>query len=284
VRRTPNASPVSPNRLRGRRGESPNGEAPPGERAGLRLRPRRPATGTSGAGLVPVRPAPRSGTASARGRPTRPCDPPARRSRAPAAGHHERRAEDPGGHGRDRLRRLTSRRWGVSMERRIRDLNRFTVGWTAYLHWPTPPARSPTSMSGCAAGCGRCAGRSGSATARGCATPGAGNPRAVRPANWPARTRATGGSHGPFSAPCPTPTGASTALQKFADPHRSFRDAERAARSGPACLVAWEGRGGAGPYPISASCRELPLRRETEPDAPFRVFAALVARRGLTPG
>jgi hypothetical protein len=33
---------------------------------------------------------------------------------------------------KDRLRRLSSRRWGVSMERRIRELNRFTVGWTAY--------------------------------------------------------------------------------------------------------------------------------------------------------
>jgi hypothetical protein len=33
---------------------------------------------------------------------------------------------------RDRLRRLTSRRWGVSMERRITEINRFTVEWTAY--------------------------------------------------------------------------------------------------------------------------------------------------------
>ena len=32
----------------------------------------------------------------------------------------------------DRLRRLTARNWGVSMERRIREINRFTVGWTAY--------------------------------------------------------------------------------------------------------------------------------------------------------
>jgi RNA-directed DNA polymerase len=33
---------------------------------------------------------------------------------------------------KDRPRRLTSRRWGVSMERRITEINRFTVGWTAY--------------------------------------------------------------------------------------------------------------------------------------------------------
>jgi RNA-directed DNA polymerase len=31
-----------------------------------------------------------------------------------------------------RLRRLTARRWGVSMERRIMAINRFTVGWTGY--------------------------------------------------------------------------------------------------------------------------------------------------------
>jgi RNA-directed DNA polymerase len=30
------------------------------------------------------------------------------------------------------LRRLTARNWGAAMERRIREINRFTVGWTAY--------------------------------------------------------------------------------------------------------------------------------------------------------
>jgi hypothetical protein len=33
---------------------------------------------------------------------------------------------------KDRLRRLTARRWGVSMERRIKEINRFTLGWTAH--------------------------------------------------------------------------------------------------------------------------------------------------------
>jgi hypothetical protein len=36
------------------------------------------------------------------------------------------------GRAKDRLRRLTTRNWGVSRERRIREINRFTVGWTAY--------------------------------------------------------------------------------------------------------------------------------------------------------
>ena len=42
---------------------------------------------------------------------------------------------------KDCMRGLTSRRWGVSMERRIAEINRFTVGWTAYFRLadtPTP--------------------------------------------------------------------------------------------------------------------------------------------------
>ncbi|MDA8069864.1 MAG: group II intron reverse transcriptase/maturase, partial [Actinomycetota bacterium] len=40
---------------------------------------------------------------------------------------------------KDRLRQLTSRRWGVSMERRIDEINRFTVGWTAYYRLADTP-------------------------------------------------------------------------------------------------------------------------------------------------
>ena len=42
---------------------------------------------------------------------------------------------------KDQIRRLTSRTWGVSMKRRITEINRFTVGWTAYFAFadtPTP--------------------------------------------------------------------------------------------------------------------------------------------------
>jgi hypothetical protein len=45
-------------------------------------------------------------------------------SRVLSADPHGRRATD-------RLRALTSRRWGVSMERRIDEINLCTVGWTA---------------------------------------------------------------------------------------------------------------------------------------------------------
>jgi RNA-directed DNA polymerase len=34
---------------------------------------------------------------------------------------------------------MTSRRWGVSMERRIFEINRFTVGWTAYYSYADTP-------------------------------------------------------------------------------------------------------------------------------------------------
>ncbi len=40
---------------------------------------------------------------------------------------------------KQRLRELTSRRWGVSMERRIFEINRFTVGWTAYYSYADTP-------------------------------------------------------------------------------------------------------------------------------------------------
>jgi RNA-directed DNA polymerase len=44
------------------------------------------------------------------------------------------------GRAKDRLRRLTSRRWGVSMERRIFAINRFTRGWTAYFALADTPS------------------------------------------------------------------------------------------------------------------------------------------------
>jgi group II intron reverse transcriptase/maturase len=40
---------------------------------------------------------------------------------------------------KDRLRQMTSRSWGISMERRITEINRFTVGWTAYYSYADTP-------------------------------------------------------------------------------------------------------------------------------------------------
>ena len=106
--------------------------------------------------------------------------------------------------------------------------------------------RSRTSTSGCAAGCGRSAGRSGSApNTRRRNLRALGIPEPTRPTSGLARARATGASPAPLlsSAPCPTPTGAELGLQGFSDPYRRFRDATRTARCGPARRVVWEGPG-----------------------------------------
>jgi group II intron reverse transcriptase/maturase len=146
---------------------------------------------------------------------------------------------------KERLRKLTSRRWGVSMERRIRELNRFTVGWTAYFAYadtPRPfadldewlrrrlrqvrwkewkryrtrsrnpralgmPERAAREWAGSRKGYWRLA---GSAVLQ----------RALPNAYW-----------------------ADLGLQGFSDPYRRFRDALRTAGCGPACPVVWEGPG-----------------------------------------
>jgi hypothetical protein len=41
---------------------------------------------------------------------------------------------------KDRLRKITSRSWGVSMERRIDSVNRFSRGWTAYFALADTPS------------------------------------------------------------------------------------------------------------------------------------------------
>ena len=63
---------------------------------------------------------------------------------------------------KDRLRQLTSRRWGVSMEQRIDEINRWSAGRTT-TRWPTRPRCSRGSTHGSDDDCGRSAGRNGSA-------------------------------------------------------------------------------------------------------------------------
>ena len=83
---------------------------------------------------------------------------------------------------KDRLRELTSRSWGVSMERRIRESQPLHGGWTAYFALAdTPRPLSEVSMSGCAAGCGRSAGRNGSVRDQTAQPASAGSPAATGP-------------------------------------------------------------------------------------------------------
>jgi len=146
---------------------------------------------------------------------------------------------------KERLRKLTSRRWGVSMERRIQAINRYTVGWTAYFAYadtPRPfadldewlrrrlrqirwkewkryhtrrrnlralgiPERAAREWAGSRKGYWRIA---GSAVLN----------RALPNAYWN-----------------------KLGLQGFSQPYRRFRDAKRTAWCGPACQVVWEGPG-----------------------------------------
>ncbi|HEY2945068.1 MAG TPA: group II intron reverse transcriptase/maturase [Vicinamibacteria bacterium] len=144
-----------------------------------------------------------------------------------------------------RLRRLTSRRWGVSMERRIRELNRFTVGWTAYFSL----ADTPRPLSDLDEWLRR-------------------RLRQVRWKEWkrfrtrrrnlralgiPERSaREWAGSRkgywriaGSWVLHRALPDGhwRELGLQGFTAPYRRLRDAERTAGCGPARPVVWEGPG-----------------------------------------
>lgn len=146
---------------------------------------------------------------------------------------------------KDRLRRLTSRRWGVSMERRIRELNRFTVGWTAYFAL----ADTPRPLSDLDEWLRRrlrqvrwkewkrYRTRRRNLRALGIPERPAGEWAASRKGYW----RIAGSA--PLQRAMPNAYWSQLGLRGFTDPYRRFRDAKRAARCGPACRVAWEGPG-----------------------------------------
>ncbi len=146
---------------------------------------------------------------------------------------------------KDRLREITSRRWGVSMRRRIREVNRFTVGWTAYFSL----ADTPRPLSDLDEWLRR-------------------RLRQVKWKEWkrhqtrrrnlqalgvpPQQALEWAGSRKGYWRIAGSPPLQSTltnaywrdlGLQGFTDPYRRFRDATRTAGCGPACPVVWEGRG-----------------------------------------
>lgn len=146
---------------------------------------------------------------------------------------------------KDRLRKITSRRWGISMERRIREANRFTVGWTAYFSL----ADTPRPLSDLDEWLRR-------------------RLRQVRWKEWKRiRTKhrnlaATGIPDGKAWEWANSRLGywriagswvltrsltnaywREQGLQGFTDPYRRFRDVTRTAGCGPARPVVWEGPG-----------------------------------------
>jgi hypothetical protein len=146
----------------------------------------------------------------------------------------------------DRVRRLTARNWGVSMEQRIRQLNSFTVGWTAYFalaetpylfgefdrwlrrrlrqvrwkEWKRPNTRGRKLR---ALGLSEADARTTAASQKGYWHLAGTYPlqRAMPNAYW---HRTLG-------------------LKGFNEPYGRFRDAMRTARCGPARRVVWEGPG-----------------------------------------
>jgi RNA-directed DNA polymerase len=145
----------------------------------------------------------------------------------------------------ERLRELTARTWGVSMDRRIYAINRFTVGWTAYFalaegerpfsdldEWLRRRLRQVRWKEW----------KRGPTRARNLRSLGVPTGKAHEWANtskgpwriagsWVLNTtltKAYWSSHG---------------LQGFLDPYRRFRDATRTAGCGPACPVVWEAPG-----------------------------------------
>ena len=140
-----------------------------------------------------------------------------------------------------RLRALTSRRWGVSMERRIEEINRFTVGWTAYFRLADTPTpfedldewlrrrlrqvrwkewKRPRT-------------RRHNLRALGISETNARQWASSRKGYWRiAGSRA-------LAVALPNRYWADLGLQGFHDPYRRFRDAERTAGCGPARPVVW---------------------------------------------
>jgi RNA-directed DNA polymerase len=142
---------------------------------------------------------------------------------------------------KDRLRTLTSRRWGVSMERRISEINRFTVGWTAYFRLADTPTpfedldewlrrrlrqvrwkewKRPRT-------------RRRNLRALGISETNARQWASSRKGYW----RIAGSK--PLAVALSNGYWTDLGLQGFLDPYRRFRDAKRTAGCGPARPVVW---------------------------------------------
>jgi len=146
---------------------------------------------------------------------------------------------------KQRLRQLTARTWGVSMERRIHAINRFTVGWTAYYQlaegerpfsdldeWLRRRLRQVRWKEW-----KRYRTRRRNLRALGMPE------RAAR--EWAASQKGSWRIAGSYvlARALPNAYWAELGLQGFTDPYRRFRDAKRTAGCGPACPVVWEGPG-----------------------------------------
>jgi RNA-directed DNA polymerase len=146
---------------------------------------------------------------------------------------------------KDRLRQLTSRSWGVSMERRIIEINRFTVGWTAYF----PLADTPRPFEDLDEWLRRRLRQIRWKQWKRYRT----RRRELRAAGIPERSaREWAGSRKGYwriagsavlQRALPNAYWADQGLKGFSDPYRRFRVTTRTAGCGPARPVVWEGPG-----------------------------------------
>lgn len=146
---------------------------------------------------------------------------------------------------KDRLREITSRSWGVSMERRIREANRFTVGWTAYFAL----ADTPRPLSDLDEWLRRrlrqvrwkewkrFRTRRRNLRALGIPAQQAHEWAASRKGYWRLARSA------PLQRALPNAYWRNLGLQGFTNPYHRLRDATRTAGCGPARPVVWEGPG-----------------------------------------
>jgi RNA-directed DNA polymerase len=146
---------------------------------------------------------------------------------------------------KDRLRELTARNWGVTMERRIHAINRFTVGWTAYFvladtpsifeeldEWLRRRLRQVRWKEW-----KRASARRRNMIALGASPQTAREWAATRKGPW----RIAGSA--PLQRTLTNGYWTSHGLRGFTDPYHRLRDATRTARCGPARRVVWEGPG-----------------------------------------
>jgi group II intron reverse transcriptase/maturase len=146
---------------------------------------------------------------------------------------------------KERLRKLTSRRWGVSMERRVHAINRFTVGWTAYFAYadtPRPFADLDEWLRRRLRQVRwkewkRYRTRRRNLRALGIPERAAREWAGSRKGYW----RIAGSA--PVQRALPNVYWSDLGLAGFSDPYGRFRDAMRTAGCGPACPVVWEGPG-----------------------------------------
>jgi group II intron reverse transcriptase/maturase len=146
---------------------------------------------------------------------------------------------------KQRLRQLTARTWGISMERRIHAINRFTVGWTAYYQlaegerpfsdldeWLRRRLRQVRWKEWKRY-------RTRRRNLRALAIP----ERAAR--EWAASQKGPWRVAGSYvlSRALPNAYWAELGLRGFTEPYRRLRDAKRTAGCGPACPVVWEAPG-----------------------------------------